>query len=149
MRMSAGIQESFIVRNKPRWMLCSHNWLVCKLSGVWNVTQTICQFDRSFPVSGWHIVRCEAPGDHGWHHASWGTIRSQARQHLVNSAGINGEIIGQENDSLWWSILAGLPRQIKWKLPCLWNIVSEWVACYLCFVCCGWLVCFWWDFLVA
>ena len=32
----------------------------------------------------------------------------------------------------------------------LWNIIiSEWVVCYLCFVCCGWLVCFWWDFLVA
>ena len=91
---------------------------------------------------------------HQWHHASWGAIRSQAWQHPDNSAGINGEIIGQANGSLegavWWSILAGLPRQIKWKLSSLWNIViTEWVACYLCFVCCGWLVCFWWDFLVA
>ena len=146
-KLSAGIQESFITRYKPRWMLCSHKWHVVQT--FWSVkcdTNNFLVWPQD--VSDGILVTM------AWHHASWGAIRSQAWQHPDNSAGINGEIIGQANGSLegavWWSILAGLPRQIKWKLSSLWNIIiTEWVACYLCFVCCGWLVCFWWDFLVA
>ena len=34
-KLSAGIQESFITRYKPRWMLCSHKWHVVQT--FWSV----------------------------------------------------------------------------------------------------------------
>ena len=153
MKLSAGVQESFIMRYKPRWMLCSHKWHVVQT--FWSVK---CD-TNNFPVWpqplhrwGCQCQGCES-GDNGLASCLRGRHPVPGLATLWQLSRNKWGIIGQANESLegavWWSILAGLPRQIKWKLSSLWNIISEWVACYLCFVCCGGLVCFWWDFLVA
>ena len=90
--LSAGIQESVIMlRYKPWWMLRSHKWHVVQT--FWSVkcdTNNFLVWPQD--VTDGILVTM------AWHHASWGNIRSQVWQHFDNSAGINGEIIGQARE---------------------------------------------------
>ena len=116
-------------------MTCCANFLECEM---WHK-----QFPSLTAASECQTVRCQGwdPGDNGLASCLMGQHPVPGLATLWQLSRNKWGKIGQANESLegavWWSILAGLPRQIKWKLSrfCEILFLNELPAiCVLCAV---------------